>query len=68
MNLNKLLGYGLAFMSGMLLTIVTYLNNQTSKIKHEVLQAFYSNCICACFSPFFILKGISDRKRVTKYD
>lgn len=32
-----------------------------------MLQSFYGNCISACFSPFFILKEISDRKKMTKY-
>ena len=54
-------------MSGIILSVVSRLTHKTAKLRHEILQTFYASCICACFAPFFILKDISDRKKVTKY-
>ena len=46
---------------------MNYLNSQIAQMKHQELHNFYGNAIAACFSPFLILKDISDRRRATVY-
>jgi len=66
-NYEHLNGFALASVSGILLAVFNLLNKKTALIEKEELQQFYASSICACFSPFFILKDISERKQATRY-
>jgi hypothetical protein len=66
-NYNHFWGFAYASVSGILLAVINYLNKKSSLIHYEELQQFYASSIAACFSPFFILKDISDNKQVTRY-
>ena len=57
----------MASVAGILLGVINNLNRKTGMIEKEELQQFYASSISACFSPFFILKDISDHKQVTRY-
>jgi len=66
-SVDRIYGYALCFASGILLTVMNYFNKVVEAMKHPELTGFYGNAIAACFSPFFILKDISDRKRASLY-
>jgi hypothetical protein len=66
-NYNHFWGFAYASVSGILLAVINNLNQKTFLIQCEELQQFYASSIAACFSPFFILKDISDHKQVTRY-
>ncbi|CDW88351.1 UNKNOWN [Stylonychia lemnae] len=57
----------ITFISGMIFSFIQSHHVHRQEQRNLLLQNFYGNCISACFSPFFILREISDRKKMTKY-
>eukprot|EP00347_Sterkiella_histriomuscorum_P024509 403330864 len=67
LNFNPIIGFFFSCISGIVFSFIHSNNSGQNTKKTVMLQNFYANCIAACFSPFLILKDISDRKKLTKY-
>ena len=66
-DFTPVIAFIITFIAGMIYSFIQSNHVHRQDMKALLLQNFYSNCISACFSPFFILRELSERKKMTKY-